>query len=1336
AVNGELEDHGVDFQLDPYTITKTSDGASETRAGKVVNYAIAVTTPLGDGASTTPQTITVRDDLAGVLDDATFLEDSPADNSNPHGEFKFDPGAKELSWTGPTPPPGQTTTLTYSVRIGGDGDRELDNAAWVNNPYIADKVACEITGSSGRDPETDEPCAVSGFDTPSLSLAKTSSHKATDRAGSVVTYTVTATNEGPGDYTLAQPAWVFDDLSGVTDDAAYLGDVRASRPGTLIDRTASQPLLGWSGPLPAGQSVTLTYSVRLRTVGDGLVRNTAWSPRDPAAEQVEAPTCAASPDTETGEICATHEFGRPRVNIAKSFTAPSDPPLPGQRLTYTVTAKNTGRTDFDQTKPLVIADDLTDVLDATKLDPDSLAAEVGGAPAAKPTFDPAASRLYWVGPLAAGQEVVITYQATVTGEGNGVLRNVAWVPRGQNPPTPDGAPLAAPTQCGDSGYDAFTEEPCAVSDERRPLLALGKSLATDPVLGPVPGSKVTYTVTGVNRGVEPYTDASPATVWDDLNNVLEGAALDQSSIRATVAGAEATPQPAFDQASGLLKWSGGLAPGESVVITYTVTLKPSGAPKLRNVAWVPRADPPVTPGCEQPAGEHDDPVTNEVCAAAELSRPLLEVKKQASGHQDARFGDTVHYTVTAKNTGQADFTASSPAQVRDTLADTVDDATAPKNLTASRTAPAAPQPPTWDQAAQLINWTGALPVGAEVKIEYDVTLRNGGDAGDQVVADVAWAPLSRTSTTAPACLDAPGGVDRATGEPCGRVSFGLPGLTIAKSWQVVDAQGDPAGATAPQVGDLVEFTIELSNTGQADYTSGRKAELVDSLAATLSQTELVKEPAVNPAPGPEATLIWENVAQFLTYRTALAQGESHTITYTVKLTSTGSGRIANTAFERSPGGQGVPTCQNQPDGVDAATGDACDRSEIAFPVARIAKTSDLTENIQPGDLITYTWTVTNVSQAPFTDSDPAHVFDELSQIVTPNYAEWAGAFSASSGAAQYTEQPTPMIRWSGALDPGETATVTYQLRYLQSSGSALVNIAWQPADPANPATPDCLNAAGGVDPVSGEPCSRVDSPLRTVELAKTAKFFGASGAEVANPAPGDRVAYTITAANTGGVDYTAQTPLVLYDDLASLLAAASFDPASAKASWAPADAALDSGAFQFDNGRLVWRGSLKAGQVLTLTYEAVLSAQGPASVSNVVWEPANPHVPDDPPTCDPSPGPQDATSEACAAASFDRPLLEVAKTATPSQTPLETGDTVDYTVTVTNRGAAAFTATAPAVLLDSLAKLRGSAELEGAPVVADPAGTAADLGAVDYDPTSMLLAWEGPLTVGESRVIT
>src|SRR5690606_28396503 len=117
---------------------------------------------------------------------------------------------------------------------------------------------------------------------PRLQVDKVADTTEVPEVGDTVTYTVTATNTGEGDFTAQYPAFVADDLSDVVDDATFHADTVASdRDGDLA---VGDTHIAWSGQLPAGEAVTLTYQVTYTATGDGHLHNVAFgseTPEDP-----------------------------------------------------------------------------------------------------------------------------------------------------------------------------------------------------------------------------------------------------------------------------------------------------------------------------------------------------------------------------------------------------------------------------------------------------------------------------------------------------------------------------------------------------------------------------------------------------------------------------------------------------------------------------------------------------------------------------------------------------------------------------------------------------------------------------------------------------------------------------------------------------------------------------------------------------------------------------------------------------------------------------------------------------------------------------------------------
>ncbi|WP_295844077.1 hypothetical protein [uncultured Microbacterium sp.] len=363
-------------------------------------------------------------------------------------------------------------------------------------------------------------CATVEFFNPTYSVAK-SADKPVMTEGDKLTYSVTVRNTGRVGYSEARPASFSDDLSKVLDDATYNGD--ASNGATVTGTS-----LSWSGPLAAGETKTITYSVTVNKPdeGDLLLDN------------------VVSPDTSIGGSCdpdLTCATSTPVKRYKVDKTADKKKVGAGETVTYTITVSNTGKVAYTEQSPASFDDDLSKVTDDAVYNDDATnGATVNG------------DVLSWAGPLAVGETKTITYSVTVNNPDTGdkVLEN-AVVPTGDGPEPPP-EPIIIPVL-------SYTVEKTGDKTEVNP------------------GEVVTYTVTVTNTGEADYTAEQPASFTDDLSKVTDDATYNGDATNgATVEG-------------NTLSWSGPLAKGETKTITYSFTVnKPAtGDRKLEN-AVVPK----------------------------------------------------------------------------------------------------------------------------------------------------------------------------------------------------------------------------------------------------------------------------------------------------------------------------------------------------------------------------------------------------------------------------------------------------------------------------------------------------------------------------------------------------------------------------------------------------------------------------------------------------------------------------------------------------------------------------------------------------------------------------
>ncbi|MFD5214162.1 GEVED domain-containing protein [Microbacterium sp. NPDC058345] len=930
-----------------------------------------------------------------------------------------------------------------------------------------------------------------------LAITKTSDFSEESRPGDTITYTLTAENTGTADYTEADPAIVFDDLAGVLDDAEYNRDASAAIDGADAGPVGFVPdtFLSWSGELAAGDTVTIEYSVTLSGGGDGTVRNVAWEPNvppTPGDPPTDIPTC--DPQTEegtdpvTGEACAFTEGELPKLTVEKVADR-TDLPADGETVTYTVTVRNDGPGAFTADAPARVTDDLSEVLD------DGSFGEIL-SPTSGADVDADAEELTWSGPLGAGDEIEIVYTVIYDADaedGDHVLLNTACVP-------------------ADDALDP--DEACDFA--RVPAAALEMTKSVDPADGTAveAGQVVTYTLSFENVGQAPAT----VDALDDLTGVLDDALM--------------TDRPIVDdgleaQVDGnRLTVTGEVPVGEVRTVSYTVTVNAydeQADHTLGNV--LSNGDGSCPPGgCE----ETENPIRH------------FSVTKTADSVEEVQTGDTITYTVTVTNDGDAAYTTGQPASVSDDLTDVLDDAAYNGDATAvASDGSVAPRP---DFASPMLTWSGALAVGESMEITYSVTVTN---LGDNDLVNVA------SPVCAPGVLCA----------PPAEVEILLPSVTPTKT-------SDPASGAALQAGDVVTYTLSWTNDGQA----AGPLDSTDDLSGVLDDAEITSDPV---ADRDDIGLELDTDAGTLRVTGELAVGETVTVTYRATIRPDGD-RGDNIAGN-------VLTTDVPP--YECADGDTdCDPfvpPSTTHPLGELDdwKTVDPASGttVRPGNEMTYTLHFTNTGEA---DVDVAR--DDVLTMVLDD-ATVTAAPAASDAALTVSEIVDGRFSVTGTLAAGQEVTVTYTVtvnadgeRGDDQLGNFLVGTGEEP--PA-----ECA-------PVDGERPDCTINYVSDVVVSKSAD--PASGTAIDHD---QNVEYTLTFRNVGtnagaeavAVDYTDHLAGVL-DDAVLLLGPIPSDPS--------VDAVLEG-----DTIRIT--GAVATGEVVTVRYIVAPKAydeQGDHMLGNVV----------------------------------------------------------------------------------------------------------------------------------------
>ncbi|MFD7733989.1 hypothetical protein ACFV6F_26870, partial [Kitasatospora phosalacinea] len=259
----------------------------------------------------------------------------------------------------------------------------------------------------------------------------------------------------------------------------------------------------------------------------------------------------------------------------------------------------------------------------------------------------------------------------------------------------------------------------------------------------------------------------------------------------------------------------------------------------------------------------------------------------------------------------------------------------------------------------------------------------------------------------------------------------------------------------------------------------------------------------------------------------------------------------------------------------------------------------------PGGRVDYTLTVTNDGTGPYAG---ATLSDDLTGVLDD--AAYNGDLTADSGTATYT---APKVDWTGDVAAGQTVTLRYSVTvHAPDTGDKQLKNA-------------VTGPAGSNCPSDSDSCS-TDTPVATLLIAKLA--------DKASARPGDTVGYTVTVTNDGAAPYPGAR---VTDDLTGVLDDAAYN----------GDLTADSGTAAYTAPKVDWTGDVAPGQTVTIRYSVKVNTPdtGDKQLTNAAVGP---------------------DGSDCAACTTDTPVADVLIVKKADKASAKPGDTVGYTVTVTN----------------------------------------------------------------------
>ena len=567
-----------------------------------------------------------------------------------------------------------------------------------------------------------------------LTIVNVSSNVSTTTPGSVVRFTAVFTNAGQVAYT---GITIAADVTGILDDATADGDQTATS-GTL---TVTATGISWTGSIPVGGSVTITGTVTVNNPDTG--NKVMTSTFSTAAAGSNCRGRGTDPRCSTVSVTVLV----PALSITQSANTAAA--VPGQAVTYTLTITDNGPDPVCRRHRHRHAATCS----TTRTYHNDAAATSGTLslrqPGAHLDRGPGGRRLG--GHHLHRHREQPRYRRQAGHHHRRLGRGPVQLPARHHQ---HGLPLTVPVLT--------------------PALTIAKTASTTT---PTPGQQVTYTVTVTDTGQTPYTAAS---LTDPLAAVLDDAAYNKDAAAVVITGTGTAG--AVSYAGSALSWTGDLAVGASVTITYSVTINypDNGDLILTNTITSATAGS----NCATASGDPRCTVTLTIVNAATLTIT------QTAGTASTVAGGVVQYTITIANSVASPYASAS---VTDPLAGVLDDAAYKGDATAVITGTGTDAGPVSFTSPNL-TWTGTVPATGSITITYSVTVNNP-DTGDQI--------LSSTVSSASPDSNCP---DGSTDPRCT--------ATVTVSQLTISSAFSPATATP---GTTINETTTIINTGQTPY---------------------------------------------------------------------------------------------------------------------------------------------------------------------------------------------------------------------------------------------------------------------------------------------------------------------------------------------------------------------------------------------------------------------------------------------------------------------------------------------------------------------------------------
>ncbi|MEG2810939.1 MAG: DUF3794 domain-containing protein [Clostridium sp.] len=548
--------------------------------GETIKYTIAITNQGNVKAENVVLSDLIPDGTTFVAG-SVLIDGVPVPGANPDPSMDL-----------PDIDPGQTIIVEFSVLVGDvvPTTNPVQNTGVINYDFIVDPTGQPVVG---------EPAVTNTVETQintaALVMVKSVDNQFKD-LGDTIKYTVSITNTGN---TVANNVVFTDALQA---DTSFV-------PGTVtidgVPSPGANPESGVPiGNINPGQTVIVEFEVLVVSVPESdVVLNTASTEFNYIVDPAKPPVNASSTSNET-VVNILHGEILPE-NLIKS--ANKEVTTPGDIITYTVSAKNTGNTPIN----LVLSDVLP-------VGVEFVAGSVIIDGVNKPLEDPGVG--INVGQVLPGETVTIQFKVVVLDNAPDPITNTAKAIYSYTV-DPTKPPVSKETISNE-----------VVIDNVIPELTLVKSASKDVA---AVGDVITYTIVATNTGEVNLDDVVVKDLLEPDLNFVEGTVK-----------VDGFPYPDYNILTGFS--IGSLAVGQTKVVTFEAKIVNKTNSEVKNISTG------VFTFKITPDGEERVEQTNSNEVTIILEKPQLTISKVAD-KSVVSLGDTINYKVSLVNTGDTEL---------------------------------------------------------------------------------------------------------------------------------------------------------------------------------------------------------------------------------------------------------------------------------------------------------------------------------------------------------------------------------------------------------------------------------------------------------------------------------------------------------------------------------------------------------------------------------------------------------------------------------------------------------------------------------------------------------